>query len=250
MSLQGQTALVTGGAKNLGALIATLLAAEGANVAIHYHGDAAKEAAEALIADLKQKHSHISLRAYQADLTKVANVSQMFAQAQQDFGSLNIVINTVGMVLKKPLVEISEQEYDTMFNVNSKSAFFITQEAAKLVADGGKIINIVTALLAAYTPFYSLYQGSKAPVEWFTKGLSKEVMSRRISVNAIAPGPMDTPFFYAQETEDSVAYLKSGAMEGRLTKIEDIAPLVKFLVTEGSWITGKLHHRCFSTLLT
>lgn len=64
-------------------------------------------------------------------------------------------------------------------------------------------------------------------------------MSRGVSVNSIAPGPMDTPFFYAQETEDSIAYLKSGAMGGRLTKIHDIAPLVKFLVTEGGWITGK-----------
>ncbi len=94
------------------------------------------------------------------------------------------------MVLKKPLVDISEQDYDSMFAVNSKSAFFITQEAAKAVEDGGKIVNIVTALLAAYTGYYTAYQGSKGPVEWFTKGLSKEFMSRGVSVNAIAPGPL------------------------------------------------------------
>lgn len=84
------------------------------------------------------------------------------------------------------------QEYDAMFAVNSKSAFFITQEAAKAVENRGKIVNIVTGLLAAYAPMYSLYQGSKAPVEWFTKALSKELLSRGVSVNAIAPGPMDT----------------------------------------------------------
>lgn len=239
MALQGQTAFVTGGAKNLGALIATLLAGEGANIAIHFHGAAAGKDAETLMTGLREKYSDLNIRAYQADLTKVINVEEVFSKIMKDFGKLDIVVNTVGMVLKKPLAEISEQEYDKMFDVNSKSAFFITQQAAKAVADGGKIINIVTALLGAYTPFYTLYQGAKAPVEWFTKGLSKELMSRRISVNAIAPGPMDTPFFYAQETEDSVAYLKSGAIEGRLTKIEDIAPYVRFLVTEGSWITGK-----------
>ena len=80
-------------------------------------------------------------------------------------GKPNIVINTVGMVLKKPMIEISEEEYDKMFAVNSKSAFFITQEGAKHVQDGGKIINIVTAWLAVYTPLYTLYQGTKAPVE-------------------------------------------------------------------------------------
>lgn len=239
MSLHGQSAFITGGAKNLGALVASQLAAEGANVAIHYHGASSTEAADSLVADLRQRYPEIKVQAYQADLVPAANVKQIFSDILKDFGKLDIVVNTVGMVLKKPLAEISEQEYDNMFAVNSKSAFFIAQEAAKAVSDGGKIINIVTALLAAYTPFYSAYQGSKAPVEWFTKGLSKELMSRRVSVNAIAPGPMDTPFFYAQETEDSIAYLKSGALDGRLTKITDIAPIVKFLVSEGQWITGK-----------
>lgn len=128
-----------------------------------------------------------------------------------------------------------------MMNVNSKSAFFICQEAAKAVEDRGKIITVVTGLLGAYTPMYSLYQGSKAPVEWFTKALSKELLPRGVAVNAIAPGPMDTPFFYAQETPDSIAFLKSGAIDGRLTQIEDIAPLVRFLITEGHWITGRSH---------
>ena len=127
-----------------------------------------------------------------------------------------------------------------MFGVNSKAAFFITQEAAKNVKEGGKIITIVTSLLAAYAPFYTAYQGSKAPVEWFTKGLSKELMPKRISVNAVAPGPMDTPFFYPQESEDAVAFHKSSAMGGRLTAIEDIAPIVKFLCADGSWINGML----------
>lgn len=126
-----------------------------------------------------------------------------------------------------------------MYAINSKSAFFITQEAAKTVRDGGKIINIVTALLAVYTGYYTIYQGAKAPVEWFTKGLSKELMPRGISVNAIAPGPMDTPFFYPQESDESVAFFKTQALGGRLTKIEDIVPIVKFLCTEGAWINGE-----------
>jgi NAD(P)-dependent dehydrogenase (short-subunit alcohol dehydrogenase family) len=232
MSLKGQTVLICGGCKNLGALIARTLHAEGAQLALHYNSASTKQSADELAKSLGAK-------VYQGDLTTGENVRKLFEWAASEIGKPNIVINTVGMVIKKPMVDISEAEYDQMFAVNSKSAFFITQEAAKHVQDGGKIINIVTALLAVYTPFYTLYQGSKAPVEWFTKGLSKELMSRGISVNAIAPGPMDTSFFYPQENDDSVAFFKTQAMNGRLTKIEDIAPIVKFLCTDGGWISGQ-----------
>lgn len=233
MSLEGKVVLITGGCKNLGALVAEQLAAKGAKLALHYNSANTKKSADALGAKLNAK-------VYQGDLTQVANVRSLFNAVLQDHnGQLDIVINTVGMVLKKALTEISEAEYDHMFNVNSKAAFFITQEAAKSVKDGGKIINIVTSLLAAYTPFYTSYQGSKAPVEWFTKGLSKELMAKSISVNAVAPGPMDTPFFYPQESDDAVAFHKSSAMGGRLTKIEDIAPIATFLCTDGAWINGE-----------
>lgn len=232
MALQGQTALITGGCKNLGALIARQLHAEGAQLALHYNSSNTKKAAEELAKSLDAK-------IYQAELTTAANVRGLFEEVVAAHGKPNIVINTVGMVLKKPMIDISEEEYDKMFAVNSKSAFFITQEAAKHIQDGGTIINIVTALLAVYTPFYTIYQGAKAPVEWFTKGLSKELMSRSVSVNAIAPGPMDTPFFFPQENDDSVAFFKTMALNGRLTKIDDIAPLVKFLCTDGAWINGE-----------
>ena len=243
MSLNGQVVLICGGAKNLGGLIAQQLAAEGAQFALHYNSAKTKAQADELGAALGAK-------TYQGDLTSVANVKELFQEVLKDFGTLNIVINTVGMVIKKAMTEISEAESDQMFAINSRSAFFITQEAAKHVQDGGKIVNIVTALFAVYTPMYTLYQGSKSPVEWFTKGLSKELMDRRISVNAIAPGPMDTNFFYPQESDGSVAFFKTQAMGGRLTKIEDIAPIVKFLCTDGAWISGKYFRKFFVRLLT
>lgn len=191
MSLSGKTTLIAGGGKNLGGLIATLFAAEGSNLALHYNSPSTQKAAEKLAADLASKHKGIKIQTYQGDLTTAAAVKSLFDAVAADFGpELDIVINTVGKVLKKPLIEVSEQEYDAMFAINSKAAFFITQEAAKRVSDGGKIINTVTSLLAAYAPGYTPYQSSKSPVEWFTKGLSKELMPRGISVNAVAPGPM------------------------------------------------------------
>ena len=156
-----------------------------------------------------------------------------------EIGGIDIAINTVGMVLKKPFVETTEKEYDVMSDVNSKVAYFFIQEAGKKLNDNGKICSIVTSLLAAYTGYYSTYEGMKAPVEHFTRAASKEFGNRGISVTAVAPGPMDTPFFYGQEGEDAVAYHKSASALGGLTDIKDIAPLVEFLVSDGWWITGQ-----------
>ncbi|KLO93105.1 3-oxoacyl-[acyl-carrier-protein] reductase [Fusarium fujikuroi] len=237
MSLEGKVVLITGGAKNLGAEIALSLASIGASLALHYNSPSTKDSADALAKTISQSFPKVKYSFYQGDLTTKAAVDKLFEAALKDFGKIDIVINTIGKVLKKPIAEVSEAEYDSI--VNSKSAFLILQAGAKHVNDGGKIITIVTALLAAFTGFYTSYAGSKAPVEHFTRGVAKELMGRRISVNAVAPGPMDTPFFYPQEADDAVAFHKSQALEGRLTDVKDIAPLVKFLVTEGGWITGQ-----------
>ncbi|KAJ2966241.1 hypothetical protein NQ176_g10241 [Zarea fungicola] len=239
MSLQGKVALITGGAKNLGAEIARELAGLGANLALHYNSDKSKHDADQLAKEFASKFPQSKVKFYQGDLTTESAVEKLFTSAKQDLGQIDIVINTVGKVLKKGITEITEREYDEMFAVNSKAAFFILKSGAKHVADGGKLITIVTALLGAFTGFYTSYAGSKAPVEHFTRGVAKELQPRMISVNAVAPGPMDTPFFYPQESPEAVAYHKSQGLGGRLTEVKDIAPLIRFLVTEGGWITGQ-----------
>ncbi|KAK2764417.1 hypothetical protein FQN54_009111 [Arachnomyces sp. PD_36] len=239
MALQGQVALVTGGAKNLGAEIALELAPLGANLALHYNSASTKEDATKLESTLKEKYPNTKVAFYQGDLTTGAAVEKLFKDVVQDFGKVDIVVNTIGKVLKKPITEVSEQEYDDMFAINSKAAFLILKAGAAHVSEGGKLITIVTALLAAFTGFYTPYAGSKAPVEHFTRGVSKELQSKRVSVNAVAPGPMDTPFFYPQESPEAVEFHKSMGMGGRLTNVKDIAPIIKFLCTEGQWITGQ-----------
>jgi len=239
MSLSGQVALITGGAKNLGAEIALQLAPLGPGLALHYNSAKTREDALKLEATLKSQFPFTKVVFYAADLTTAAAVDKLFADVLKDFGRVDIVVNTIGMVLKKPISDISEEEYDKMFAINSKAAFFILKAGAVHVEDGGKLITIVTSLLAAFTGLYTSYAGSKAPVEHFTRGVSKELQGKRVSVNSIAPGPMDTPFFYPQESPEAVAYHKSSAMEGRLTDVKDIAPIVKFLCTEGQWITGQ-----------
>lgn len=235
--LKGKVILIAGGGKNLGGLLSRNFAAKGAKLAIHYNSDSSRNDAEKTLSDVKALGAEAFL--FQADLTKVENVKRLFSEAKERLGGIDIAINTVGMVLKKPFTETTEQEYDTMMDVNAKQAYFFLQEAGKHLNDNGKICTIVTSLLAAFTGYYSTYAGAKAPVEHFTRAAAKEFGARGISVTAVAPGPMDTPFFYGQETEDAVAYHKSASALGGLTDIKDIAPLVEFLVSDGWWVTGQ-----------
>lgn len=242
-TIKGKTALIAGGAKNLGGLIARDLAEQGAKaIAVHYNTSASRPAADETVAAIKAAGADAF--AFQADLTTASAVETLFTEAKAALGSIDIAINTVGKVLKKPIVEISEAEYDEMTAVNSKSAFFFLKEAGKNINDNGKVCNVVTSLLGAYTPFYAAYAGTKAPVEHFTRAASKEFGKRGISVTAIGPGPMDTPFFYPAEGADAVAYHKtaaalSGFSKTGLTDIDDIVPFIRFLVSDGWWMTGQ-----------
>lgn len=242
-SLRGKRVLIAGGAKNLGGLLARDLAGHGAaGVAIHYHDAAGRDEAEATLAAIRQAGAEA--HAFQADLTSAAAMTTLFDQAAAALGGLDIAINTVGKVLKKPIAETSEAEYDRMSAVNAKSAFFFLKEAGRVLADHGKICTLVTSLLGAYTPFYATYAGTKAAVEHFTRAASKEYGARGISVTAIGPGPMDTPFFYPAEGADAVAYHKTAAALSPftatgLTDIADIVPWIRFLVSEGWWMTGQ-----------
>ncbi|QES87956.1 SDR family oxidoreductase [Rhizosphaericola mali] len=236
-NVAGKVILIAGGGKNLGGLLSKDFAKKQAKIAIHYNSESSKNDAEKTLEEVKSLGAEAIL--IQADLTKIENITKLFDETIAHFGGIDIAINTVGKVLKKPFVDTTEAEYDSMSDINSKVAYFFIQEAGKKLNNNGKICTIVTSLLAAYTGLYSTYEGLKAPVEHFTRAASKEFGERGISVTAVAPGPMDTPFFYGQENADAVAYHKSAAALGGLTKIEDIAPLVEFLVSDGWWITGQ-----------
>ncbi|ERJ38019.1 TPA: SDR family oxidoreductase [Burkholderia cepacia] len=241
--IKGKTVLIAGGAKNLGGLIARDLAEHGAKaVAIHYNSASSKADAEKTVAAIEAAGAQAV--AFQADLTHAAAVEKLFADAVAAVGRPDIAINTVGKVLKKPFTDISEAEYDQMSAVNAKSAFFFLREAGRHVNDNGKIVSLVTALLGAFTPYYAAYAGTKAPVEHYTRAAAKEFGERGISVTAVGPGPMDTPFFYPEEGAEAVAYHKTAAALSKysktgLTDIEDVVPFIRHLVSDGWWITGQ-----------
>lgn len=242
-SIKNKTVIIAGGVKNLGGLIARDLAANGAKaVAVHYNSAASRPDSDETVAAIKAAGAEAI--ALQADLKTAGAMEKLFSDTVAAIGRPDIAINTVGKVLKKPIVDISEAEYDEMSAVNAKAAFFFMKEAGKHLNDNGKLCTIVTSLLGAFTPFYSSYAGTKAPVEHFTRAAAKEFGERGISVTAIGPGPMDTSFFYPAEGEDAVAYHKtaaalSGFTPTGLTHIEDIVPYIRFIVSDGWWMTGQ-----------
>lgn len=235
--LQGAVVVIGGGAKNLGGLLSRTFAADGAKIVVHYHGETTAPDAEKTVQAVQEAGSEAI--AVQGDLTKVADVQRLFDTAVDTFGGVDVAVNTTGMVLRKPILDTSEEEFDRMFAINAKAGYFFIQESGRRLNDGGKIISLGTSLLAAFTDGYSTYAGGKAPLEHFTRAAAKEFADRGISVNVVAPGPMDTPFFYPQETPERVEFHKSQAMHDQLTKIEDIVPIIRHLATDGWWFTGQ-----------
>ena len=172
-------------------LIARDLAAQGAKaVAIHYNSAASKVDADATVAAVQA--SGAQAVALQGDLTTAGAVEKLFADAVAAVGKPDIAINTVGKVLKKPMAEISEAEYDEMTAVNSKTAF--SQGSRQAPQRQRQDLHRSDLAAGRFTPFYAAYAGTKAPVEHFTRAASKEFGARGISVTAVGPGPMDTPF--------------------------------------------------------
>ena len=134
-------------------------------------------------------------------------------------------------------MEITEEEFDRCVGINTKGLYFSMQEAAKRIADNGRIINIGTSLLGATTGMYSAYAGTKAPVEAFTRALAKEIGKRGITVNVVAPGAVDTPFFHRQETPETVEYVRKGhVFVGLVTGMETTINLVNLLTKSGRLI--------------
>ena len=236
--LTGKIAIVTGASRNLGRAYALGLAEDGASVVVHYNSDSSRADAEETLSLINSAGGQgITI---QADLTRVDDIERLFQEATSAFGGIDILVNNAGMVLKKPVAEVTEEEFDQIFDVNTKSVFFTMRAASRLLRDNGRVINLGTTLLAATTGLYGVYAGSKAPLEDFTRALAIEIGVRGITVNTVAPGPVDTSFFRGQETAESTAYLSHASVSGELGRIDQIAPTIRFLASaEAQWITAQ-----------
>ena len=237
--LMGKVAIIFGSARNMGRAFAVSLAKRGASVVIHYRSESAE--ADARESENQVKEVGGKSMIVSGDLADSQTVLGIFNNVKSELGRIDYVINCAGVVIKKPFVEYTDEDFDRSFNANTKAAFYVMREAAKCIEDNGRIVSLGTSLLGAYTGFYGVYAGSKAPLEDFTRALSKEIGSRGVTVNVVAPGPIDTPFFHGQETPEAVAYLSAASVANRLGNIDDIVPMIDFLCSPGSaWVTGQI----------
>jgi NAD(P)-dependent dehydrogenase (short-subunit alcohol dehydrogenase family) len=233
-----RVAIVTGGTANLGKLFAESLAGDGVNLVVHYNSPHRAQEAADVVNELEGLG--VEAIAHQGDLTDTGQITQLVDATIDRFGKWDILVNTSGLIIRKPLVETSEKDFDDSFAINAKIPYFFMREAYDKMADNGRIINMVTTQVAVTAATYSAYAGSKAPVEHFSKAFAKEIGPRGVTVNCIAPGPQKTSFFYDAETPETIAWLSGMTINGDLGEPADVVPVVRFLAApETRWVTAQ-----------
>jgi 3-oxoacyl-[acyl-carrier protein] reductase len=237
--LKDKVALVTGASRGIGRAIAEKLAADGADVVVNYRS----REKEALA--VRETIVRAGRRAilHRADVAVPGEVDGLFDRCLEQFGKLDILVNNAGIRVSQRVEDVGESELDGLFGINFKGTFFCCRRAARCLADGGRIVSISTTVTRMMMPEYALYAASKAAVDQLTRVLASELGSRAITVNAVSPGPVDTELFRAGKSEAQISRLAQMAALGRIGRVDDIAEVVAFLVSEQArWISGQSIH--------
>jgi 3-oxoacyl-[acyl-carrier protein] reductase len=237
--LKGKIAVVTGASKGIGAAIAEHMAAAGASVVVNYAGS--KAGADAVVKRIAQKEGKAV--AVQADVSKPEDVQRLFAETKKAFGKLDILVNNAGIYEFAPLESITLEHFHKQFNLNVLGLLLVTQEAVKHFGPaGGSIVNISSVVATQAPPNGSVYSATKAAVNAITQSLAKELAPRKIRVNAINPGMVETEGVHAAGIAESDfrKQIEAQTPLGRIGQPQDIAPAVVFLASpDSAWTTGE-----------
>jgi len=238
--LAGKTAVVTGASKGIGAAIAKTLAEAGAAVVVNYASS--KEGADRVVKAITSEGGRAI--AVQGDVSKAADVQRLFAETKRAFGSLDVLVNNAGVYQFGPIEAVTEDEFHRQFNTNVLGLLLVTQEAVKHFGpEGGSIINIGSTATQINMPATSIYTASKGAVDSITRVLGKELGPKKIRVNAINPGGVETEGLQAMGIlgSDFEKQMVAQTPLGRLGQPEDIARVALFLASDDSgWLTGEL----------
>ena len=236
--LTGKVAVVTGASKGIGAAIAKALAAEGASVVVNYASS--KNGADAVVSEIAKKGGKAVAAA--GDVSKAADAQGIIDAAIRNFGRLDILVNNSGVYEFAPIQEFTEEQFHRQFNTNVLGLLLTTQAAVKHMSEGGSIINVSSAVTRLAPPASAVYSGTKGAVDTITGVLAKELGPKRIRVNAINPGVVETEGtisagFIGSEFENG---LIARTPLGRTGKPDDIADVAVFLASnDARWLTGE-----------
>lgn len=232
-----KAALVTGASKGIGAEIARRLGRDGVWVVVNYaHG---REDAERVVRDIETDGGRAI--AVQADIGDPLGVPALFDAAERAFGGLDILVNNAGVMRLAPIAHSDDALFDAQVAVNLGGVFRGMREGARRLRDGGRIISFSSSVVGLYQPGYGVYAATKAAVEAMTHVLAKELGPRRITVNAVAPGPVETALFLHGKTEAQLEAITKMIPLGRLGQPADIAGLVAFLAgPDSGWVNGQV----------
>lgn len=231
-----RVAIVTGSSKGIGAAIARRLARDGIAIVVNYVSN--QKAAEGVVATITSEGGRAI--AVQADVASPTGIVSLFDAAEAAFGGVDILVNNAAAMGLAPIAEADDAQFQTLIETNIGGVFRGMREAGKRLRDGGRIINFSSSVVGLYQPTYSLYAASKAAVEAMTHVVAKELGPRRITVNAIAPGPVETDLFLNGKSDALVESIKKMHPQQRLGQPDDIAGLAAFLASpEGLWVSGQ-----------
>ncbi|MFT3745901.1 MAG: glucose 1-dehydrogenase [Pyrinomonadaceae bacterium] len=236
--LAGKVAVVTGASKGIGAAIAKAFGAEGASVVVNYA--TSKDGADRVVAEIEAAGGKAV--AVKGDVSKTADTEGIIQAAIENFGKLDIVVNNSGVYEFNAIEDVTEENFNRIFGVNVLGTLLTTRAASKYLTEGGSVINIGSAVTALTPPNSSVYTGTKGAVDAITGVLARELAPRKIRVNALNPGMVETEGVHAAgflgtEFED---WAVANTPLGRVGQVDDIAPVAVFLASdESSWLTGE-----------
>lgn len=237
MDTPKHAAIVTGASRGIGAAIARRLASDGFPVIVNYaHGRAQAEAVVTEIAAAGGRAAPV-----EADLATPDAMAALFAAAEKSFGGTDVLVNNAGILALAPIAEADDAMFERLVAINLGGVFRGMREAARRLRDGGRIISFSSSVVGFYPPSYGLYAATKAAVEAMTHILAKELGPRRITVNAVAPGPVATELFLDGKSPALIETITKTIPLGRLGEPDDIAGVVAFLAgPSGQWVNGQV----------
>src|SRR5271156_6254569 len=238
-NLNGKTALVTGASKGIGAGIAKALAAAGASVVVNY--SSSKEGADRVVKEITSKGGKAV--AVQGSVAKADDVERIFAETKKAFGKLDVLVNNAGVYEFTPIEDVTEEQFHRHFNTNVLGLLLATREAVKhFNGEGGSIINIGSVASRVTPPTSSVYSATKGAVDAITQTLSKELGPKKIRVNSINPGMVETEGVHSAGFigSDFQKWAEAQSPLGRIGQPADITPIAVFLASSDSgWLTGE-----------